>query len=149
MNVVPTISFRPARLTDLSLMFDILERNMTGYFLATWNVWNSGFQRSRFEQNFAAEQSQLILADGEPIGFLVCDHGPDVVFIHNIQIASDWQRRGIGGQILRQLLDDARDRRLKVQLEVLKANPSQRLYERLGFRIIDDEETHYVMQFDP
>lgn len=148
MNATPAISFRPAQSTDLPLMFAILERNMTGYFLATWNAWNSGFQRQRFEQNFVVEQSQLILADGAPIGFLVCEQRPDVFFIHNIQIVSDWQRRGIGGRILSQLLDDARNRRLKVQLEVLKANPSQRLYERLGFRVVDDEETHYVMQFE-
>lgn len=36
-----------------------------------------------------------------------------------------------------------------VRLRVLKVNPARRLYQRLGFRIVDEDETHYTMLRSP
>ena len=36
-----------------------------------------------------------------------------------------------------------------VELSVLKANPAQRLYARLGFRVVGEEERAYTLRWTP
>ncbi len=47
------------------------------------------------------------------------------------------------GQSLQRLKND----RWRLDLSVLKVNPARRLYERLGFRVIDEIKHHFRMKF--
>lgn len=44
------------------------------------------------------------------------------------------------------LLQEAFDQYLPVRLRVLKVNPARRLYERLGFKVVEEADTHYLME---
>ncbi len=47
---------------------------------------------------------------------------------------------------MKQLLASADSRGVPVRLRVLKVNPARRLWERLGFRVARETETHYEMR---
>jgi hypothetical protein len=49
----------------------------------------------------------------------------------------------------RMLLRQADERQLLVKLMVLKMNPARHLYERLGFRIDDETDIKYSMNYLP
>lgn len=70
---------------------------------------------------------------------------PDRVWLARIAIVPVSQRRGIGTTILRSVLAQAASQGLPVMLQVLKVNPAWQLYERLGFVITGETETHYLM----
>lgn len=57
-----------------------------------------------------------------------------------------YQRRGIGAAILRDVIAEARAGGHAVALRVLKVNPARRLYERLGFAVVGESDTHYLMR---
>jgi ribosomal protein S18 acetylase RimI-like enzyme len=56
---------------------------------------------------------------------------------------------GIGGQLLGELLAEARATEKTVAIHVERNNPALRLYTRLGFRIIEDKGVYYYMEWSP
>lgn len=68
-----------------------------------------------------------------------------------IAVLPDYSNRGIGTRLLHLLLDDARSVYPAVELSVRSTNPARRLYERLGFVVVDEVTnrvggTSYVMR---
>ena len=49
--------------------------------------------------------------------------------------------------VIGELLAEADERNVQVELRVLKVNPAKSLYERLGFAVFDETETHYRMRW--
>lgn len=47
------------------------------------------------------------------------------------------------------LLAEAAAAAIPVELQVLKVNPARSLYERLGFAVFDETETHHLMRAQP
>jgi len=75
---------------------------------------------------------------------------PDNVEIGEIQIHPSHQNQGIGTRILMDTIAHAHGERKKVSLSVgLKNVRAFRLYQRLGFRKVADDETHNHLAFDP
>jgi ribosomal protein S18 acetylase RimI-like enzyme len=70
----------------------------------------------------------------------------DAWWILQVQLMPEHQGRGIGAALIRELQAQARAAGMPLKLKVLKTNPAQRLYERLGFVIVGDDEHGYEMQ---
>ena len=60
-----------------------------------------------------------------------------------------FQGRGIGTQVMKQLIGEAATAGQAVCLDVVKINRALRLYERLGFRITGEEERKFYMRREP
>ena len=66
----------------------------------------------------------------------------------SISVFEHFRGQGIGTQLMLRMLDDLRDSGYShASLSVQKENPTLRLYERLGFRIIGDgaDKTEWLM----
>jgi ribosomal protein S18 acetylase RimI-like enzyme len=70
-------------------------------------------------------------------------------FLDVIALSPEAQRRGIGSQLIRELMEDARARGVPMRLSVLLNNPARGLYERLGFRVTRVEHPRIKMQWSP
>ena len=66
--------------------------------------------------------------------------------IGNICILPECQNRGIGTEILKELLEKNADK--IITLQYFKSNPVGRLYERLGFKVVGETSYHYQMLID-
>ena len=86
-----------------------------------------------------------IAHDREDVGVLQVERRETRVFLDNIRIAPERQRRGLGTAVIQDVLARAERDSLPVALQVLKVNPAKRLYERLGFVVVKENPTHYVM----
>lgn len=60
-----------------------------------------------------------------------------------ICIIPEYQNRGIGTDILKDVLSDNSDKEITIQY--FKQNPVGRLYQRLGFEFIGETQFHYQM----
>jgi ribosomal protein S18 acetylase RimI-like enzyme len=59
----------------------------------------------------------------------------------------EYQGRGIGTAILRDFVATAHRAGLPASLHVLRVNEAaQRLYRRLGFRVVSEVDVGYIMQ---
>ncbi len=71
------------------------------------------------------------------------------LYLALLEIAPDFQNEGIGTTLISDLIKEGKGLGLPVELHVLKSNrKARRLYERLGFGIIEEREERYVMRYD-
>ncbi|MBN7825385.1 GNAT family N-acetyltransferase [Bowmanella dokdonensis] len=89
----------------------------------------------------------LVIWQGQRIGNLKYRLSRDEVTIMQLQIDPEYQGRGLGAQVVRQVLAGADGR--PVKLTVLKQNPALNLYLRLGFKITGEDQYEFHMQAQP
>lgn len=88
----------------------------------------------------------MILLDGAEIGWLQSALREDAVFIVQFFIDAPFQSRGIGSEVLNQVIEEGRALEKAVTLGVVKTNPARRLYERFGFQITHKDDRKFYMR---
>lgn len=139
------LELRPANEADFDFLWDVHVQTMKDYISRTWG-WNEDAQKKRFRERFDPSLLQVIRMKGKDVGVLAVEPEAERVVLTNIAIMPDYQRKGIGSRAISRILEDASQMKLPVDLQVLKVNPARALYERLGFRLIEETDTHYVME---
>jgi ribosomal protein S18 acetylase RimI-like enzyme len=100
------------------------------------NVWDEEQQRSVFASQWKLEEVRIISVDGNDVGWLQVAELPAEIRLQKVFILPEYQRSGIGSEVLSRLLAGWKLTDKKIVLRVLKNNPARRLYERLGFSVI-------------
>lgn len=116
------------------------------YVEACWGTWDEESQREYYENfiNTVASDAWIIQLNGKDIGFyngVTLDDGS--YEIGNICIIPEYQRRGIGTQVLKDVIELHKNQDLHIQF--FKQNPVGKLYEGLGFIPNGETEFHYQM----
>lgn len=106
--------------------------------------WSRGAFLYEMEQNQVA-RCFVVREDGTVVGYVCLWEVADELHITNIAVHPRHRRRGIARLLLRQVLDDARRRALRVVvLEVRPSNVEARaLYESFGFRVVGRRRGYY------
>jgi len=89
------------------------------------------------EQTLGYRELLVAERDGELMGTVSIAElqRPSSIHLFALEVAGEHRNEGIGGDIVRWVMDEARRRgRERVFLEVRTDNPARRLYHRLGFR---------------
>lgn len=142
-------SLRAVSDADYLWLWALKRTTMKAYVEQTWGPWDDAAQAARFRQNFQPLHVHVIVSGGEDAGLLHVERNPGEIFLVNIQIAPEFQNRGLGTEVMHSLLAEARREKLPLRLQVLKVNPARRLYERIGFAVTGETATHYQMRWTP
>jgi GNAT superfamily N-acetyltransferase len=144
-----TLTQRPANAADWELLYEIMRQSLGPYIEQAWGIWDEVAQRKRFGEVTRIEHHSILELDGKPIG-CVCVKPSDVeIRLVRLFIVPPFQNRGYGTRILIGILASADRNGLPVRLRVLRVNPARRLYERHGFVVAGETETHYTMVRSP
>ncbi len=112
--------------------------------------WDDRKERQRHERNFALYDYRVIRFQGADCGIMTLDLTSECLKLNQIFIAPEYQGHGIGERCMSLLFGEARRLGLPIRLRVMKVNPrAAALYERLGFAVVDETETHTIMQWRP
>ena len=141
------ISFRPASDSDFAWLLKLRITTMSDYLIASHEHLSLDDQRARVQQDFDA--IQIISSDGHDIGMLKLLKQQEFWTVVQVQLLPEWQGQGIGFKILSDILSDAAAAQVSVKLSVLKVNPAKHLYDRLGFKVIEEKGHSYEMRIDP
>ena len=109
--------------------------------------WNA--QQHSYEMQYPEAEHSIILRDGEPIGRMLVMHGKEAKVLVDIALLSGHRGQGIGGQLVRTLIEQSGKEGVPVRLRVLKKNPARRLYERLGFQQTGEDAVYFQMERRP
>ena len=89
-------------------------------------------QREQYRQTYPQACQSMIIYKNEIIGQMLVDRDRDICLV-DMGLRPEYRNRGIGGALLRTLLDEAARSDKRVVLHVAQGNPAARLYGRLGF----------------
>lgn len=74
---------------------------------------------------------------GEPIGRVYIYRSAGEIRLMEITLVPASRNRGVGSALLHELMEEAGDADAQLTLHIEPENPAQRLYQRLGFRLIE------------
>ncbi len=136
---------RQATVDDLEFIRAVKFSGLRPYVEELWG-WDDGDQEQRFLGGFVPEEQQVIRYRDEDIGVLHVEDREGSLSLVGIYINSNNRSKGIGAAVIRDVLARAGRIGKPVTLQVLRPNPARRLYERLGFVVTDETETHFTME---
>ncbi len=139
-------SLRPARLEDSEFVFQVKKAALGEYIEKTWG-WDEEFQRDFHVNEYEPTKVEIICWQDTDMGWMQVERGSDDIRLTAIYILPEYQSRGVGSTVIRQIIEEAAATHSPVTLEVLKVNPrAQQLYEKLGFVVTGETETHNLME---
>lgn len=134
---------------DFDFVFALHRAAMRAYIEPIWG-WHEEWQAEYLRRKYEPQRYQIIRIEGQDAGVLVVEQRPDEVYLGLIELWPSHQGNGIGTDIITRLRDAAHASGRPLALHVLKTNtPARRLYERLGFETVEEEETRYRMRCAP
>jgi len=139
-------ALRQAREDDFIFLYNLKVTCLKDYVAATYG-WDDEYQLQRFTSYFDPSAMQIIVVDDHDVGHLSVEDSGDELYIAGIYLLPAWQNQGLGTSVLMDILTAAAGNEIGVYLQVLRVNPAVRLYERLGFAIFEETDTHFKMRW--
>lgn len=138
---------RPVTDADYDFIYALNSQTMRPYVEPIWG-WDEALQREAFERRWNPDNQQIIIVDERDAGRVTLNETPELIYIAQINLLPEFQGKGIGSAVIESIKADAARARKAVELRVLKTNPgARRLYERLGFAVFDESDTHFWMRW--
>lgn len=156
MNQMDKISLRPATLLDRPFLIAVYAESREDELAATgWSDQEkSAFCLSQFEAQDAHYRAHfpncefLVIEEStKPVGRLYIDRRPDEIRLVDIALLKDQRGRGIGGRLIQVILHEAAENGIMVRIHVERSNPARRLYDRLGFMVVEEGEIHDLLSW--
>jgi GNAT superfamily N-acetyltransferase len=138
-------TLRPATAGDAAFISAVRVAGLRPYVEQVWG-WDDRFQAARFRESFDPHRDHVVVVEGQDVGAVSVEPRPHELVVADIELLPAWRGRGLGTVILTELVRQAHQAGLPVALQVLRVNPAQRLYQRLGFRVVGETRTHVQMR---
>jgi ribosomal protein S18 acetylase RimI-like enzyme len=146
---------RDGRREDEPQLFALHREAMREYVIQTWG-WDEHWQRVHFRKAYVPanhaiivrRESQAPRGDEPLVGRVCLTRHWRRIFLRDIELAAGARNRGLGTAIMRAVLELAHREHRAVDLLVLKCNPAQRLYARLGFGVTADDGARVTMRWE-
>lgn len=140
------LSLRPSTALDTPFLRGLHHVAYRDVVLRQFGAWEEEAQDFWFERSLGEADFRVIMRGSLPVGALGTKDEASRINIVELQVLPEWQNQGIGTFALGTELSRARLAGRPVELRVLKENHARRLYERHGFHVTGESETHYLMR---
>ena len=104
-------------------------------------------QTADYRANYPDASFQIIERDGVPAGRLLVMRSDDAVHVIDIALMPEHRGAGIGTKLLKELQKEAKAADKKLSIHVEQFNPARRLYDRLGFKQVDEKGVYLLMEW--
>lgn len=100
-----------------------------------------------YREHYPGSDWSIIEQDGAAIGRLLVDRRESEIRLMDIALLENVRSRGIGGALIREILEEGAAAGKPVTIHVEIYNPAMRLYERMGFRSISTSGVYHLMEW--
>ena len=131
---------------DYEFVYELKKNSYKKYVEENWGTWDEQQQRDHFKKFIEVYKNNtyIIQANNEEIGFYNDEYLEDGTYeIGNICIIPKYQGQGIGTKILKDKIEENKERDIIIQY--FKQNPVGNLYKRLGFVDYNEKPYHYQL----
>ena len=143
------ITLRLANLADIEFAYEVLCKTIRPYAEQTFGIWQEAQVRITLANNISADVTKIIMTGAKAAGILTVQELESHVQLDQLFVLPQYQRNGIGTELVRDVLQRAKQLGVPVRLRVLRVNPAKRLYDRLGFFVTSEEPQRFYMQSAP
>ena len=152
------ITFRPITESDQNFLFELYASTRQDEVAQTgWSDFEQeNFLRQQFlaqhqfyTEQFATAEFKIIQQNKKPIGRLYLDYREDEIRVIDIALLPAHRNKGIGSNLLSDILSKAKRLNKPVRIHVERYNPALNMYHRLGFVKIGDTGVYYLMEWKP
>lgn len=133
---------RQATDKDKDILNRIHAENMRGYVEKVY-PWDSNL----FSNSFIPEEYQIVATNQNLIGFIKVVVSETDIYLAEIQIAKPYQKKGVGTSLIQSVINQATLQNKRLWLKVIKNNPAQNLYRKLGFISVEELLHHKIMEY--
>ncbi len=109
--------------------------------------WQFDLQRQHYHRHYAGATFDVITLDDAPVGRMYVFRQPHELRLMEITIDPPRRGRGIGTRVVRNLLAEAAQTDAKITLHVEPDNPALRLYQRLGFAVVEQRGINLLLEW--
>jgi ribosomal protein S18 acetylase RimI-like enzyme len=153
-----TPALRPAKPDDQNFLFQLYASTRQAEFAALG--WDSAQLEPLLRMQFAAQQRwyetayaqaehQIVVLGEAPIGRIIVDRAAEATTLVDISLLPAQRGCGLGGGLIRDLITECSQAKVRLRLQVLKTNPAAHLYERLGFVKTGEDGMYIQMEKQP
>ncbi|MBO6558879.1 MAG: GNAT family N-acetyltransferase [Pseudomonadales bacterium] len=139
------VSRRSANLSDVDWLIWLRQITMGPHLENSGKPLTFEEDTAKVMENFA--QIEILAIGDEDIGMVKLLKDRFEWTLVQIQLIPEFQGRGVGKQLLGDILECARYASAAINLRVLRVNPAKRLYERLGFKVIAENDWSFEMRY--
>lgn len=151
------VSLRPVTEEDMPLLYQAYASTRAAEMaMVPWtDAQREAFLRMQFNAQLLHygkfhpnSTHDIILSGAQPVGRIyVSREENDDIRILDVTILPEYRSRGIGTPLIRALMAEAEREGKSLSIHVESYNPSHRLFERLGFVVIEDDGVNHLMQW--
>ncbi|MEJ6004737.1 GNAT family N-acetyltransferase [Paucibacter sp. AS339] len=138
---------RPACEADIPVLLELRRQTFHRYMAEAGLPIDAETDLMRVR--FQLENASVLLLGGQIVGLIKMSRDDGDWRIHQLQLSPSLQGRGLGSTLLRELMSEAAAAGVSLSLGVLKNNPAQAFYRRLGFVDDGENEREFLLVWPP
>ena len=140
------LTVRNAEISDSDFAYQTREKTMRKYVEQTWGQWNEDEARHQIDEDIRLLRLNIIERNRKAVGMMRIDEHSTHLAIDQLFLLPEHQGQGIGTALIHRVLDRAKEMQVPVRLWVLRVNPAQSLYRRLGFFVCEETAASLQLQ---
>lgn len=106
-------------------------------------------QHKYYQEHYADCDFCIILVDNIQVGRLYVLRMKDEIRLVDIALLSEHCNNGVGTVLLKNILEEGKKANLPVRAHVEEYNPAMKLYERLGFSVVEERGPYLYIEWKP
>ena len=149
-----TVTLRPVCPDDEEFLYQLFSQTMGGDLVGLDPTQRNAILRMQFmaqHHTYLAEfpraDHQIIMLHDRVIGRVLVERTETEHRGVDIALLPEFRSGGIGTTIVQALLDEAAAAGKPFRISVVRTNPAVHLYERLGFKTVGENLTHFMMEW--
>jgi len=145
------MELRNALPEDFNFILKLTRRNMEKIVTEEWNAdWEKDVEPNFVNLWKSQGEKKIIEVDNRRIGYFWFEQHPEKkeIFINSIQIAEQFQRKGLGTEVINWLLKEARNRNLEFVRCVVQKNNlhASKFFEKNKFEFIEQTKSGLLVE---
>jgi ribosomal protein S18 acetylase RimI-like enzyme len=145
--MLENIDFVSASTEDLQFGYDLWKLTQKEYIeKINRGEWNEEYEIENYKDESIRiiENNYLIKYNGNKIGWLEYEVSRKYIYIQQIHILPEYQGKGIGSNILNEMIKYSKKNKKSIHLDVFKYNDrALEFYKKMGFKIYDENNSMF------
>ena len=141
------ITFRNCEYNDCDFILNLKELGMKWYIEKIYG-WDTDIQREKTKHEIENHKNdmRIIEVDNNDIGVTTFYEENNEYVVGLIIIHPNYRGKGVATNIIKEYIDIAKKNNKNIKIKTYKYNTAKKLYERLGFKIYSEDDTHVYLK---